>query len=359
MRRSGIECELAARVLVSALPRTHPLLTGYLARFDQLKTYKEENGTCHVSRTVPDNDLKPLARWVKTQRALHKAGKILDDRKMRLESIHFVWDGTQLPIKRKRRRQVEEGEKQKNGQPAKRAKTEDGAAVKNEDGEDSKTVATIPPQEPESKSASTVAADDPVTVIVDAATNVDGSDMKPKAREVANEMELGDGNTELETTNIVNAATDSAVAVAASDNQSINSSTAKPTDGTTTVSSENEENRGTAAGGTSNEQNTELQFKLTNGNDGNGSKAASQTIGDVMTQTSAPLTTDINDKPELEANCDEEEGHESAQATNDVAAGLEGYGAEGEAEETFAPMNAESPRRESPARRRKRGRNFN
>lgn len=78
-----------------------------------------------MSRTVPDSDLKPLARWVKTQRALYKSGKILPDRKDRLETINFVWDGTQLPVKRKRRRQSDEGETKPKADPkAKKAKTD-------------------------------------------------------------------------------------------------------------------------------------------------------------------------------------------------------------------------------------------
>jgi Helicase associated domain len=325
------------------LSLTHLLFTGSLARFDQLKTYKEDNGTCHVSRTVPDNDLKPLARWVKTQRALHKAGKILDDRKIRLESINFVWDGTQLPIKRKRRRQADDGDKQENGQPTKIAKTEDGASSKNEDGDDSKNVATVPPQEPASKPASAVTEDDPVVVIVD---------YKPTASEVTNEMESGSGNTEHGTASTVNAAIDSAVAATTSENHS---NTEKPTNCNTTIASETEENGGAAAGGTSNEQNTELRFQPTNGDDGNGSKAALQTIVDVTTQASTLLTTEVDVKSENEGICEEEDGHESAQATNDVSTGLGGYGAEGgEAEETFVPINVESPPRESPTRRRKR-----
>ena len=86
-----------------------------------------------MSRTVPDSDLKPLARWVKTQRALYKSGKILPDRKDRLETINFVWDGTQLPVKRKRRRQSDEGETKAKTDPkatkkAKTEPTEEGAA---------------------------------------------------------------------------------------------------------------------------------------------------------------------------------------------------------------------------------------
>jgi len=77
--------------------------------FQQLKKFQDDHGTCHVSRTVADTDLKPLARWVKTQRALYKSGKILKDREAKLNSINFVWDGTQLPIKRKRRRTSDEG----------------------------------------------------------------------------------------------------------------------------------------------------------------------------------------------------------------------------------------------------------
>jgi hypothetical protein len=307
-----------------------------------------------VSRTVPDNDLKPLARWVKTQRALHKAGKILDDRKMRLESINFVWDGTQLPIKRKRRRQVEEWEKQENEQPAKKANSEDVATSKNEVSEDSKNGATKSPQE--SKPVSAVTEGGPVIVIVD---------YKPKASEAANEMESGNGNTAHGTSSPVNAVTDSAAVATTSDSHSITSFTEKPTNCNTTVRSETEENGG--AGGTNNEQTPKLHFQPTNGDDLNCSTAASQTIDDVTTQTiddvttqtSTPLTKDVDDKPEIEANCEDEDGQESAQATNDVTTGPESYGAEGEAEETFATINAatinaESPRRESPTRRRKR-----
>ena len=87
-----------------------------------------------MSRTVPDSDLKPLARWVKTQRALYKSGKILPDRKEKLNSIDFVWDGTQLPIKRKRRRPTEEMDRGIPGMglaaipPLKRFKTDEADA---------------------------------------------------------------------------------------------------------------------------------------------------------------------------------------------------------------------------------------
>lgn len=117
----------------------------YIFRFQKLKDYKEQHGTCHVSRTVPDSELKPLARWVKTQRALYKSGKILEDRKERLESIDFVWDGTQLEIKRKRRRKSDDGEKKVKGEPrAKRGKTTD-ASKKAEDDEDGKPAGTNQP----------------------------------------------------------------------------------------------------------------------------------------------------------------------------------------------------------------------
>lgn len=93
-----------------------------------------------MSRTVPDGDLKPLARWVKTQRALYKSGKILPDRKARLETIDFVWDGTQLPIKRKRRRPTEEGEKGADAaeMPTKKAKIEETDGDKKPNAEDAK-----------------------------------------------------------------------------------------------------------------------------------------------------------------------------------------------------------------------------
>lgn len=135
-------------------------VVSFIARFEKLKEYKvrrakfnwsfvslpstpypcpstqDDHGSCHVSRTVNDSDLKPLARWVKTQRALYKSGKILKDRKEKLESLQFVWDGTQLPIKRKRRRQSEEGATlDDNEPPAKQAKEDETQVMAGSPGE--------------------------------------------------------------------------------------------------------------------------------------------------------------------------------------------------------------------------------
>jgi hypothetical protein len=98
--------------------------------FQKLKEHKEETGSTHISRTIAEKELKPLSRWVKTQRALYKAGKILPDRHAKLESINFLWDGTQG--KKTKRDKKADGEE--NGEPKpKKAKTT-ATAKKADDG---------------------------------------------------------------------------------------------------------------------------------------------------------------------------------------------------------------------------------
>ena len=137
-------------------------------------------GNSHVSRTVPDGELKPLARWIKTQRALYKSGKILADRKAKLEAIEFVWDGTQLPVKRKRKRQsddVKAEEKTEDSKaeaeeskveepPTKRVKVEDPKVV------DDKASADAKADEAKKEEAK---KDTPVAATADAAKKTDAS----------------------------------------------------------------------------------------------------------------------------------------------------------------------------------------
>ncbi|CAB9522267.1 helicase [Seminavis robusta] len=194
--------------------------------FQQLKKYKEENGTCHVSRTVPDGDLKPLARWVKTQRALYKSGKILSDRQERLESIAFVWDGTQLPIKRKRRRQSEEGEAiiEHHGEPlAKRTRGDDVIMEDQEGGKEEEMTAKVIQQESPTKAEGV----SPGPVIVDA-ENMDDSDLKPAAKESAAEVvgEAEQGTNDVAV--VVAAETEDKALVSTNDTQPVEQSAEVP-----------------------------------------------------------------------------------------------------------------------------------
>eukprot|EP00957_Ditylum_brightwellii_P094973 7232422-Ditylum_brightwellii.AAC.1 len=56
--------------------------------FDELKTFKEQNGHCNVSTN--DAQKKSLGKWVSYQRTSKNA--LRSDRLQRLNSIGFVWD---------------------------------------------------------------------------------------------------------------------------------------------------------------------------------------------------------------------------------------------------------------------------
>ena len=62
-------------------------IQSWLDMFEELKTYKEENGDCHV----PLKEGK-LGRWVCNQREKHKKGELDEDQISSLESIGFTWD---------------------------------------------------------------------------------------------------------------------------------------------------------------------------------------------------------------------------------------------------------------------------
>ena len=224
---------------------------------------------------------------MKTQRALHKAGKILEDRKTRLESIDFVWDGTQLPIKRKRRRQSEEVDQQENGHAAKRAKTESEATDQKEENENDNTVETIPPQQGASDlpiAASEESHANSVALIVGAIANVNDSVTELQASDRANETTIDNCNAQHGTEPTTTEATDTTV-LADSDNMSINPVAAKPTNGKAADAPESEEKGDMSAGAKSNEEDNEAPVTPANGNVGNGSEETLQPVGDAMNAT--------------------------------------------------------------------------
>ena len=59
---------------------------------EKLKEYKSKTGNCNVPRTDKEN--RKLARWVKTQRAVYKSGKLEEDRKHKLDNVGFDWEIT-------------------------------------------------------------------------------------------------------------------------------------------------------------------------------------------------------------------------------------------------------------------------
>ncbi|KAL7540419.1 hypothetical protein ACHAXR_012737 [Thalassiosira sp. AJA248-18] len=59
--------------------------------FAALKLYKQNHGNCLVPRRYSEDPR--LGRWVKTQRALYKAGELSDDREERLVNIGFSFGG--------------------------------------------------------------------------------------------------------------------------------------------------------------------------------------------------------------------------------------------------------------------------
>jgi hypothetical protein len=58
---------------------------------DQLKCYIRTNGHCLVSTAVGSVDDPKLAVWVKNQRANYKKGLLLEERRIKLEAVDFVW----------------------------------------------------------------------------------------------------------------------------------------------------------------------------------------------------------------------------------------------------------------------------
>ncbi|MFK5923321.1 MAG: Helicase associated domain protein [Verrucomicrobiota bacterium] len=60
-------------------------------RFQELVSYKEQNGDCLVPHFWKEN--QQLGKWVAKQRAKRKTGKLDDDRIKRLNEISFAWDG--------------------------------------------------------------------------------------------------------------------------------------------------------------------------------------------------------------------------------------------------------------------------
>ena len=63
-----------------------PIDEAWIARFDELVDFKNENGDCNVP-----NRHGSLGRWVFTQRRYHKKGKLSQERIKLLESIGFEW----------------------------------------------------------------------------------------------------------------------------------------------------------------------------------------------------------------------------------------------------------------------------
>jgi len=59
-------------------------------RFEELKEYKTQYGSCNVSQTKPDN--KQLGVWVNTQRVNYKRKKLSSERVKLLENLDFMWD---------------------------------------------------------------------------------------------------------------------------------------------------------------------------------------------------------------------------------------------------------------------------
>jgi hypothetical protein len=59
------------------------------ARFAELAAYQKRFGHCRVPYGWPENSV--LARWVSTQRACRKSGKLLPERLARLDQLGFEW----------------------------------------------------------------------------------------------------------------------------------------------------------------------------------------------------------------------------------------------------------------------------
>ena len=59
------------------------------SRYCDLIEFKAAHGHCNVPDSWPEN--LRLARWVMTQRQMHRKGKLSPDRIQRLEAIGFIW----------------------------------------------------------------------------------------------------------------------------------------------------------------------------------------------------------------------------------------------------------------------------
>ena len=58
--------------------------------FELLKAYKDEHGHCRVPQRAEFGGFK-LGAWVSTQRGAHKAGKLSENQRTRLDDIGFCW----------------------------------------------------------------------------------------------------------------------------------------------------------------------------------------------------------------------------------------------------------------------------
>ena len=58
--------------------------------FELMKAYKEEHGHCRVPKDAEYREVK-LGVWVNGQRKAHKAGKLSENRRTRLDDIGFCW----------------------------------------------------------------------------------------------------------------------------------------------------------------------------------------------------------------------------------------------------------------------------
>ena len=58
--------------------------------FELLKEYKEEHGHCRVPKRAEYRGIK-LGRWMSEQRGAHRAGKLSENQRTRLDDIGFCW----------------------------------------------------------------------------------------------------------------------------------------------------------------------------------------------------------------------------------------------------------------------------
>ena len=59
------------------------------SRYCELSEFKAVHGHCNVPDSWPEN--LRLARWVMTQRQMHRKGELSQNRVQRLEAIGFIW----------------------------------------------------------------------------------------------------------------------------------------------------------------------------------------------------------------------------------------------------------------------------
>ena len=64
--------------------------------FELLKVYEEEHGDCRVPQRAEYGGVK-LGGWVNSQRKAHKAGKLSENRRTRLDDIGFCWSSKRGP----------------------------------------------------------------------------------------------------------------------------------------------------------------------------------------------------------------------------------------------------------------------